>query len=151
MKPRVRKVAGPSGLRWTVKRLVIPVGMRGLSPTEVLDAATPRRTVVEGQRLPEIVAPTGPVLLGFLLVPFALPFVPIALLLRGLRLLPWTVEARAYPWGRRFPPIVFSYEVRGRDESLRAFEELAEALARGDGAPVITGGERFREARTVHN
>ena len=124
-----------------------------MGPTDVLDAATPRRTVVDGVpgRLPDAVgAATGPLPLGFLLVPLMLPFLPIALLCRWVRLLPWTIEARAYPWGRRFPPIVLSYEIRGRDTSIRALEQLAEALAHGDGAPVITGAEKIREARTVH-
>jgi hypothetical protein len=150
---RVRKVAGPSGLQWTVKRLVIPVGMHPLGPTDVLDAATPRRTVVDGVpgRLPDAIhGVTGPLPLGFLLLPVMLPFLPIILLCRRVRLLPWTIEARAHPWGRRFPPIVLSYEIRGRDESIRALEQLAEALARGDGAPVVTGAEKIRQPRTVH-
>ena len=147
------KVADPSGLQWTVKRLVLPVGMRPLSPTELLDAATPRRTVVDGVqgRLPDAIgAPTGPVPLGFVLVPLALPFVPFVLLLRFARVLPWTIEARAYPWGRRFPPIVHSYEIRGRDESLRAVGLLAEAIERGDGDPVIPGAQNIRQPRSVH-
>jgi hypothetical protein len=53
-------------------------------------------------------APTGPVPLGFLLVPLMLPLVPVVLLLRRLRLLPRTIEARAHPWGRRYPPIVLT-------------------------------------------
>jgi hypothetical protein len=151
--PTVHKVTDPSGLRWTVKRLVLPMGMRPASPTELLDAATPRRTVVEGVpgRLPDAIgAPTGPVPLGFLLLPLTLPFLPLVLLLRWARLLPWTVEARAYPWGRRFPPIVHSYEIRGRDESSRAVGLLAEAVARGDGSPVIPGAENIRQPRSVH-
>ena len=69
---------------------------------------------------------------------------------RRFRLLPWTVEARTYPWGRRFPPIVLSYEIRGHEDALRALEELVAALARGDGAPVIAGAESIRQSRTVH-
>jgi hypothetical protein len=41
-------VVGPSGLRWTVKRLIVPTGMRPLTRTDMLDAAAPRRTVAEG-------------------------------------------------------------------------------------------------------
>lgn len=66
-------------------------------------------------------------------------------------MLPWTVEARAYPWGRRYPPIVFSYEVRGAAESLRALELLAESLARGDGAPLIAGAEAVDQAPPAHS
>ena len=71
-----------------------------------------------------------------------LPFLPLVLLLRALRLLPWTIEARTYPWGKRFPPVVHAYEVRGREEADRAVRDLADGLARGDGAPVVPGAER---------
>jgi hypothetical protein len=146
-------VLAPDGLRWTVKRLIVPTGMRPLSRTDLLDAASPRRTVVEGmsRQVPDAVhAWTGPLPLGVLLVPFALPLVPLALLLRRRRLLPWTIEARTYPWGRRYPPIVWTYAVRGGDETRRAFAQLVEALARGDGAPIIDGAERFAEPRQPH-
>src|SRR5689334_17849190 len=104
--------------------------MRAPSRIDMLDAATPRRTVVDGARVQDSVhAPTGPVPLGVLFVPLMLPLVPFALVLRRFRLLPWTVEARAHPWGRRYPPIVFSYEVRGGAEALRALDVLAAAIA----------------------
>lgn len=141
-------VVAPDGLRWTVRRLVVPTGMRPMTRTEILDAAAPRRTVVEGlsRQVPDAIgAPTGPLPLGFLLIPLALPLVPFALLLRRARLLPWTIEARTYPWGRRYPPIVLTYAVRGRDETHAAFRQLVAALARGDGAPAIDGAERFAE------
>jgi hypothetical protein len=83
-----------------------------------------------------------PLPLGVLLVGLALPFLPLVLLLRVLHVLPWTVEARTYPWGRRNPPIVLAYEVRGRDEAAAAIAELAAALARGSGGPVLPGCER---------
>jgi len=153
MRRTTRKVTGPSGLKWTVKRLILPVGMRALGPIDVLDAATPRRTVVEGVpgRVPDaVMAATGPLPLSMLFVPLTLPLLPFVLLARRLRWLPWTVEARAHPWGRRYPPIVHSYAIRGGDESLRVLEQLAEALARGDGAPVIAGAESISEPRTVH-
>jgi hypothetical protein len=85
-----------------------------------------------------------PLPLGFVLLPVALPFLPLVLLLRVLRLLPWTLEARTYPWGRRVPPVVLEYEVRGREEAELALRELAARLARGDGAPVVPGAERVR-------
>jgi hypothetical protein len=146
-------LVAPDGLRWTVKRLIVPTGMRPLSRTEILDAAAPRRTVVEGmsRQVPDAVGGwTGPLPLGFLLVPLALPLVPLALLLRRLRMLPWTIEARTYPWGRRHPPIVLSYEIRGGDETRRAFRQLVEALARGDGSPDIEGAEKFAQTREPH-
>jgi hypothetical protein len=147
-------VVAPNGLRWTVKRLIVPTGMRPLNRTEILDAAAPRRTVVDGmsRQVPDAIgAPTGPLPLAFLLVPLALPLVPFALLLRRTRLLPWTIEARTYPWGRRYPPIVLSYAVRGGDETRRAFDQLVEALARGDGAPVIEGAETFAQPSEPHS
>ena len=146
-------VVDPSGLRWTVKRLIVPTGMRPLSRTEVLDAATPRRSTVEGmsKQVPDaVMAATGPLPLGFLFLPLLLPLVPFVLLLRRLRWLPWTIEARSYPWGRRYPPIVLSYAVQGGDETKRAFDQLVEALARGDGAPVIDGAEKFAQPSQPH-
>ena len=95
--------------------------------------------------------PTGPVPLGFLLVPLVLPLVPIALLLRRWRFQPWTLEARTHPWGRRYPPVVLTYAVRGGEETRRAFARLVEALARGDGSPVIGGAEKLGQARQPHS
>ncbi len=145
-------VLDPSGLRWTVKRLIVPSGLRPLSRTDLVDAAAPRRTVVEGmsRQVPDAIgAASGPLPLGFLLLPLALPFVPVALLLRRLRLLPWTIEARAYPWGHRYPPIVFAYAVVGGAETRRAFTQLVDGLERGDGSPVVDG-EALRQPRQPH-
>jgi hypothetical protein len=147
-------LVGPSGMRWTVKRLIVPTGFLPLSRTEILDAAAPRRTAVDGMsgQVPDAVgAWTGPLPLGFLLFPLVLPLLPIVLLLRRLRVLPWTIEARAYPWGRRYPPIVLTYAIRGGDETRIAFRQLLEALARGDGAPVVTGAEAFMQAGDPHS
>jgi hypothetical protein len=149
-----QKVDAPNGLRWTVKRLIVPTGMRPLTRTEMLDVASPRRTVVHGmsRQIPDATSAwTGPIPLGFLLFPLVLPLVPIALLLRRWRMLPWTIEARAHPWGRRFPPIVLTYAIRGGDESRRAFRQLIEALARGEGAPKIDGAEKLSETRQPHS
>jgi hypothetical protein len=123
------EVLGPSDLRWEVRRLILPSAMRPHPPSEMLALAHPD---------------TGwtPLPLGVLLAGLALPFLPLVLLLRLLRVLPWTVEARTYPWGRRHPPIVLAYEVRGRDEAAAAIAELAAALARGSGGPVLPGCER---------
>jgi hypothetical protein len=45
----VRQTAdAPNGLRWTVKRLIVPTGMRPMTRTDMLDVASPRRTVVHG-------------------------------------------------------------------------------------------------------
>jgi hypothetical protein len=94
---------------------------------------------------------TGPLPLGFLFLPLVLPLVPLALLFRRLRLLPWTIEARTYPWGRRYPPVVLTYAIRGGEETCRAFGQLVEALTRGEGAPVIDGAEKFAQARQPHS
>lgn len=147
-------LVAPNGLRWTVRRLIVPTGMRPLSRTEILDAAAPPRTRVEGvsRQVPDAFgAWTGPIPLGFLLVPLALPLVPFALLLRRLGLLPWTIEARAHPWGRRYPPVVLTYAIVGGDEARGAFEELVAALARGDRTPVIAGAEKLKQARQPHS
>lgn len=147
-------VLAPNGLRWTVKRLIVPTGMRPLTRTEMLDVASPRRTTVEGmsRQVPDAaLAPTGPLPLGFLLVPLALPLVPLVLLLRRVRWLPWTIEARAHPWGRRYPPVVLTYAVRGGEETRRAFGQLVEALARGDGSPIIGGAEKLSQQGQPHD
>lgn len=145
---------GPSGLRWTVKRLIVPTGFLPLTRTDMLDAAAPRRTVVDGmsRQVPDAVgAWTGPLPLGFLFFPLVLPLLPIVLLLRRLRVLPWTIEARAHPWGRRYPPIVLTYVVRGGHETRIAFQQLLDGLARGDGAPVVTGAQSLAQTRDPHS
>jgi hypothetical protein len=80
---------------------------------------------------------------GFVLAAFALPFVPVVMLLRALGLVSWTIEARCYPWGRRHPPIVFSYAVRHREHATAAMSELAAELARGKGNPVLSRAQRI--------
>jgi hypothetical protein len=134
MRRNVRRVTSPDGLSWKVKRLLLPMGMRPLSAIDLLESATPRRTLMDGgERVPDAVHSwTGPLPLGVLFVPLMLPLLPAVLLLRRLRLLPWTVEARSHPWGRRFPPIVHSCDVRGGKEATAAVGELADRLARGE-------------------
>lgn len=124
----------PSGLEWTIRRLVLPLGLRP-HPTDVLEMARPQWKGFVGV--------TGPLPLGYLVLPGLLPFLPVLAALRSLRLLPWTLEARAHPWGRLGPPVVHAYAVRGRAESGRALRQLAQALARGDGAPELAGATRL--------
>jgi hypothetical protein len=124
-------VVAPNGLDWRVRLLTLPSAMRSYPPTELLGLADPSNGWTEFP-------------LGVLLVPFALPFLPLVLLLRRVRLLSWTIEARTYPWGRRYPPVVLTYAVRGREEAVAAIAELAAALARGSGGPVLPGCERVR-------
>jgi hypothetical protein len=151
---RRRKVSAPDRLDWTVKRLLVPNALRPMSRTDILDAATPRRTHVDGVggSVPDaFYGVTGPLPLGALFSLTMLPFVPVVLALRYARLLRWTIEARTYPWGRRYPPIVLSYLVRGHREARQAVDELAEALARGDGSPRLADGEFIRQNRSPHD
>lgn len=148
-----RRLSGPDGLQWTVKRLIVPQAMRPMGRMDLLEAATPRRTHVDGVTgsIPDAgMAPTGPLPLGALLSVVLLPFLPFVLALRYARLVRWTVEARAYPWGRRYPPVVLTYVVRGHEEARQAVEELAEALARGEGSPKLTGAEFIPQGRTTY-
>jgi hypothetical protein len=120
----------------------------------MLDAAAPRRTTVEGmsRQAPDAVgAWTGPLPLGFVFLPLALLVVPVVLVLRRVRWLPWTIEARTYPWGRRYPPVVLTYAVRGKEKAARALTQLVEALARGEGAPQIAGTEKLGQSRDAHS
>ena len=149
-----RRVKGPTGLDWTVKRLVVPTGMRPLSRTDVLDAAAPRRTYVDGVdgSIPDAFsAPTGPLPVGALLSLVMLPFLPLVLGLRYARLVRWTVEARTYPWGRRYPPMVLSYAVRGHREASEAVGELADALARGEASPRLVNGEVTAQSESAYD
>jgi hypothetical protein len=123
---------------------VVPTGLRPLARHELLQTATPGRMVVEGMdtRLPDAVGGwTGPYPLGFVFLPLLLPVLPFVLVFRRLGWLPWTVEARAYPWGRRYPPVVFAYAVRGGTHVRGVIEEVAAALERGDGRPEPARGE----------
>ena len=147
-------MASPDGLHWKVKRRIVPTGFLPLTWTDSLDAAAPSRTVVEGmsRQVPDAVgAWTGPLPLGFLFLPLTLPLVPFALVLRRLRVLPWTIEARTHPWGRRYPPVVLTYAVRGAAETRRVFDTLVAELERGNEAPVIAGAEKFGQKREPHS
>jgi hypothetical protein len=125
-------VTGPDGLEWTVRRLLLPLAMRPYTPSEMAELSHPDREMA------------GALPLGFLAVPVLLPFLPLVLLCRALRLIPWTIEARTYPWGKHFPAVVLAYAVRGRHETELAVKDLAAALERGDGGPVVHGAERIR-------
>jgi hypothetical protein len=151
---RLQRVTGPDKLEWTVRRLIVPNGMRPMSRTDILDAATPRRTSVDGVSgsVPDAsVGVTGPLPLGALFSLVLLPLVPLVLVLRYARLVRWTVEARAYPWGRRYPPVVLAYAIRGHEEASGAVDDLAEALARGDGAPTLPGAEFIPQRGLWHD
>jgi hypothetical protein len=104
-------VVAPNGLHWRVRLLTLPSAMRSHPPTELLGLADPANGWT-------------PFPLGVLVVPLALPFLPLVLLLRRVRLLPWIIEARTYPWGRRYPPVVLTYAVRGHEEAVAAIWSL---------------------------
>jgi hypothetical protein len=139
----VATLTGPDGLEWTLKRLLLPVGMQAPGLADIIGKGTfPASPNPQAPRL-AIVGVTGPGPFGGVFVfLFGLPLLPLVLLLRALRWLPWTIEAKARPWGRGVPPIVHHYEIRGRVEADRALGDLAAALLRGDGAPVIAGALR---------
>jgi len=125
-----------------------------MSRTDILDAAAPRRTYVDGVAgaVPDaFFGVTGPLPLGALLMLVLLPFLPLVLALRYARVLRWTVEARAHPWGRRYPPVVLSYAVRGNREAGEAVGELADALARGEASPKLANGEFTAQSRTAYD
>jgi hypothetical protein len=136
-------VTGPDGLEWTVKRLLLPVGMQAPGLADIIGKGTlPAAPNKQAPRL-ATVGVTGPGPFGgvfiFLL---GLPLIPFVLALRALRWLPWTIEAKTYPWGRRVPPVILHYEIDGRAEADRAIADLVAGLMRGDGAPVVAGALR---------
>jgi hypothetical protein len=124
------KVSSPNNLEWTVRRQLYADWMLPLGGS----AAKPWVGEALG----------GPAaLLGLLWALITLPALPLVLLLRSRGLSPWTLVAVARPWGRRGPPLVLCYEVRGkRDAADRAVADLVAKLARGDGAPAVAGAER---------
>jgi hypothetical protein len=73
-----------------------------------------------------------------------LPFLPLVIVLRNRGVLPWTINAVTRPWGRKGPPTILRYHVRGPAAVVeRAMDELVRKLELGDGAPVVAGAERI--------
>ena len=72
----------------------------------------------------------------------SLPFLPFVLGLRRAGVLPWTIQARCRPWGRRGPATVLRWRVKGDAESRRALQDIVAALERGSDTPVVAGAER---------
>lgn len=136
-----RRVVGPDGLEWRIRRLILPGWMR---PIGLWAAAAPyyETTSLSAPRGGSGYA--GPaIVFGLLWCLLALPLLPLVLLLRKLGFSAWTVEAHARPWGRRGPPMVLLYQVTGRENAEVVLRGLAAALERGEGAPVIPGAERI--------
>ncbi len=83
------------------------------------------------------------IVFGVLWCLLTLPILPLVLFLRRVGVCSWTIEARARPWGRRGPPMLLVYSVKGKERSETTLRELAAALERGEGAPTIPGAERL--------
>jgi hypothetical protein len=126
-----RRVDAPGGTSWTVKRLIVPMGMRPVGPS----AAMGMQDGVQ-LALPQM-------LLGAVFFVVMLPFLPIVLGLRALRVTPWTIEATSRPWGRRGPPVVMHWQIRGRHEADAALASICEQFEQGAGAPAVAGAEHI--------
>jgi len=137
--PATREVRAPDGLTWRLRRLVVPMWMRPITPASAtIEYAEAARSGAMGAG-----RYAGPaVLFGLIWSVAALPLLPGVLALRRLGVVPWTVEAKARPWGRRGPPIVLLYSVRRPAAVADVLDSLARALERGDGAPLVEGAER---------
>jgi hypothetical protein len=119
------KVTTPGGVEWTVRRLLVvnrPLSLRAASESE-------------GYALPALV-------LDAVAFTFTLPLLPLRVWLRRRGTLAWTLEATCRPWGRRGPKQVMRWRVKGNTASKDAVGAIADAFARGDGAPSVTGAER---------
>ena len=131
---------GPDRLEWSVRRLILATWMR---PVGLQAAAAPPAAATSPS------APGGAqgmagfaMIFGFLWFLLTLPLLPLVLALRMMGVTRWTIEARARPWGRMAPPVVLLYEVERKGDCDAAIRELAAALERGDGAPVVHGADR---------
>jgi hypothetical protein len=87
--------------------------------------------------------PTAPVF-GAVLTLLLLPFLPFAIALRRVGVLPWTIQAKCRPWGKHGPPTIMWWHVKGDSESRRAFQDIVSALEREPGVPVVAGAKRVR-------
>jgi hypothetical protein len=133
-------VEGPDGLRWKITRPLLPAGMRMMSVDDTFAGPggehLAARSAWSGSG-----GPLQPA--GFVFFLVGLPFLPVVLACRWLRILPWTLEATTRPWGRRGPPMTLRYQVRGRLDCTVAMQELATKLARGDGGPELVHATRI--------
>jgi hypothetical protein len=132
------EVHSPDNLDWTVKRLWVV--HRPMTPEQALD----QTMAGSGGRIGGGTNPGAAVLVDTFLFLLFLPLLPIAIALRYAGILPWTIQARCRPWGRRGPPTAMRWRVNGNAESERAFQEIVSALERGDGSPSVAGAHRVR-------
>ena len=138
------EVHSPDNLDWTVKRLTVV--QRPLTPEQAMATYGPR-----GGRASGGMAPLGPrgdatplfaVIIDLLLFVLMLPPLPLVVALRRAGVLSFTIQARCRPWGRKGPPTVMRWKVKGDIESQRAFQEIVTALEQGSGAPTVAGAQR---------
>jgi hypothetical protein len=118
-------VTTPGGVEWTVRRLLVV--NRPLSPRAASES--------EGYALPALV-------LDAVAFTLTLPLLPLRVWLRRRGMLAWTLEATCRPWGRRGPKQAMRWRVKGDAASKDAVRAIADAFARGDGAPSVAGAER---------
>jgi hypothetical protein len=135
------KVHSSDNLDWTVKRLWVV--QRPMTPEEAMKftRAGTGGGLGRGQARGN---PGAALLFDTVLFLLFLPLLPLVVGLRHAGVLPWTIQARCRPWGRRGPPAVMRWRVKGNSESQRVFQDVCSALERGDGAPVVAGAERVR-------
>lgn len=132
------RVRTPGGVEWTVRRLLVV--NRPLSPRGAVEFGAPNASPYYvraggGYALPALVVDA----VAFTLT---LPLLPLRVWLRRAGRLAWTIEAECRPWGRRGPKQVMRWRVRGDEASRNAVQAIADAFARGEGAPSPPGAER---------
>jgi hypothetical protein len=144
MARRVR-VEAPNNLEWVVSRPLLPDWMRPAGLGDVArqyGGGVPVPDSVMGSRA-RLALPA--LIFGLLVTLVTLPLLPVVIVLRRRGLAAWTLKAVARPWGRRGPPMILAYHLRGSADVVeRAQAELVEKLKRGEGAPDVTGAERIR-------
>jgi hypothetical protein len=147
-------------LNWTVRLVWTPTAIRPIGPKQIyeghvgtgIDQTLPLDAFSRGDvSLGRGGTPTG---YGIVVLPlsvlvflvFVIPVMLVVLPLRYARVLPWTIEAITYPWGKHGgPPDVLWWRVKGRHGELeRVVDEIAAALGRGETAPVVAGAVRVR-------
>jgi hypothetical protein len=122
-------------LDWTIRLRWVPEQIRPIGPKQVYEGKV---TPMWG---------TGLLVMPFSLIIFLILVIPVMLVvlpLRYMRVLPWTIEAIAYPWGKgKGPGTGRRWRVKGRRAELnRAIDEIAAALERGEDNPRIAGAAR---------
>lgn len=130
---RRRVHSSSNNLDWTVRRLWLPEALRP-SGIRQLDAPGPAQLTLFTS-------------LGFIFSPLfslvaAVPAMLVLLPLRFAGHASWEVRAEARPWGRRGPPEIMRWRVKGWHGSAQAVEDVAAALERGETQPQIAGAVR---------